>query len=88
MDSNYVLLWNVIDRTFDTTTQQSVVDASNWHGYPKDPIDPNPIKKTGGITAYSPYWNNFKPQYPLGGRLTSRSNGGGYSSLSNYNVIP
>ncbi len=84
---DYVLLWDVVDRTFETTKQDALVDASKWPGYPKDPIKPNPIDITKGIQNYAPFYGQNIPDYPLYGRNSSRTYGG-YASLSNYNVIP
>jgi len=82
MTRPYVLLWNAIDRTFEDVKQRSIQDASEWPGFPKDPIRPNPIENTGGVRL------PVVVERPLGGRKSSRTAGGGYVSLANYNVIP
>ncbi len=86
-DSTYVLLWDAIDRTFEITKQNALADASKWPGYPKNPIQPNPIDISIGMQNYAPYYGKNIPDAPLYGRDTSRTYGG-YASLSNYNVLP
>ena len=82
MSEPYVLLWNAIDRTFEDVKQRSIQDASEWPGFPKDPIRPNPINNTEGVRL------PIVVDKPLGGRTSSRTAGGGYASLANYNVLP
>jgi hypothetical protein len=84
----HILLWDVIDRTFETTKEDALADATSWPGYPKNPIDPNPININYGIQNYAPFHGKNIPDYPLFGRKTSRAQNGGYVSLSNYNVLP
>jgi len=88
---DYILLWDVIDRTFDFTQQTALKEATEWPGYPKNPIDPNstfPINDKLGIQNYAPFYGKNIPQPGLFGRETSRVSRNGYASLSNYNVLP
>lgn len=88
---DYILLWDVIDRTFDKTQQIALKEASEWPGYPKNPIDPNstyPINEKLGVQNYAPFYGKHIPEPGLYGRDTSRVIRGGYASLSNYNVLP
>jgi len=78
--NDYQLLWDHNDHAFNHISFEAQTLASTWPGYPLNPVQPHPIIKDNR------YIQTIRPVPPLGGRNTKR--GGGYSSLSNYNVIP
>ena len=81
---SYVLLWDVTDHSTIETKLNAFRKATEWSGFPEDPINPDPIhidlKKIQGEIV--------KPVVPLGGRRTKRGGPPGYVSLSNYNNLP
>lgn len=72
----YVLLWDVIDRTFDSVKQESIKDSSYWPGFPKLIVNPNPIQT--GV-------QQTKPTPPFQQNNNKRNDG--YAPLSTYNRI-
>lgn len=76
---NYVRLWDVSDMTDADTKSASYNNAIKWHGYPVNPIRPNPIPVS--VLEYThlprPVHSNRRPK-----RKSE------YSNLSNYNVTP
>lgn len=77
----YTNLWNASLYTPSSVREAALEDASRWPGWPSRPSDSNHIEFD--VERY--FKRQVQPAKPYGGRVMKR---GGYTGLSNYNVVP